>query len=371
MKLPSLNSARAFNGADHYMHRLDGVAPPTTSQSVSPRYWVLSRGLYAIRVLDLKDIPADKRAAALSLAAAGWNPFAQTRHYIITQSQSAILCAWDQQTVANAQALYALDAADVNVVPETALRESALPDITTNTPSISLSACMDGMAATAGSAGRMMAEQWWPDTPSTAVWQNFQRSVGLSPASRQDAPPLQMPAWRRAPIGYIHGAQQSATSSRERWALAIAAWILVLPTLWFANQWWQLNQRKAEAIAKLATTERELNATLGARGQAMASLDRASKLANLFAQPDNLTLFAIVQDVLVQTAQSKVLQLSEWDQRGAQLKLVFTAPAGGGASAATLVKAFEQVSTFRDVEVNIDGTRTIVNIRIVAAGAGK
>jgi hypothetical protein len=370
----SVGSGRAFSPAEHFLHRLDGVTPPSQRHAGGVRYWVLSRGLYAVRLMDLADIPTDKRAAAISLAALGWTPFADTRHYTIVEGQAALICAWDHQQVMNAQAAFDLDDDATSIVPETALRE---PLVGANTATASdereirMSACLDGVLASVGKGSRVEAEQWWPDTPTLPMWQNFLRSVGMSATARPDSLSVQTAAWRRAPVGARQGAAISTASTRERVALAVGAWLLVLPTIWYANQWWQVHQQKVAAQQTLAKTEAELNATLGARGQAIASLDRATRLAALFGQPDSLALFALVQDVLVQNGQSKLLQLAEWGQRGQELKLVFTAPQGGNVSAPLLVKAFEKVPSLQNVEVNVDGARTTVKLNVVPVSADK
>ena len=88
-------------------------------------------------------------------------------------------------------------------------------------------------------------------------------------------------------------------------------------------------------------------------------------MAALFNRPDNLLLFALVNDVLTQTTQSGTLQLAEWDLRGPQLKFALVAPGGGAPTATALVKALELAKTVRDVEVNVDGARIVVSLRVV------
>jgi hypothetical protein len=363
-----LGQARPFSEDVHYVHRVAGVTTPQQSKRSVQTYWVLSRALYTARIIELKDIPADKKSSAISLAATAWTPFANTTHYIIEQPNSVILCAWDSQVVTNAQALADVASDDVLVLPEMALRDYALPTTTADNQLIVFNA-LDGVVATVlsnmGNANRVEAEQWWLATPNAVEWQNFQRSLGIASDKRTELLVPQTTNWRKSPIGYLHGQKVGTTTLRERWVTAIAAWLLVIPTLWFANEWRQLHQLKTNAQTKLATTERELDATLGARGQAISGLDRATKIATLFSAPDNLATFSLVNNVLAQITQAGTLQLTDWDLRGSQLKMSLFAPTGNGPSATTIVKAFEKAQTLRDVEVNVDGSRTTITLKIV------
>jgi hypothetical protein len=361
---------RAFSDDEHYLHLVTGAIAPRQIKHSTQQYWVLSRALYTVRIIELKGIPADKKSSAISLAATAWTPFANTTHYIIEQQDSAILCGWDSQVVSNAQALADVMPDDVLVLPETALRDYALPIVATDNH-LMLYDGLDGVVAVVisnmGKTSRVEAEQWWSLTPNAVEWQNFQRSLGIANDKRTASLQTQKANWRKSPIGYLHGQKTSTTTSRERWVMAIAAWLLVIPTLWYANEWRQLHQLKTNAIAKLTATERELDATLGARGQAISGLDRATKLSALFSAPNNLAIFSLVNNVLAQITQAGTLQLTDWELRGSQLKMSLLAPSGNGPSATIIVKAFEKAQTLRDVEVNVDGSRTTITLKIVPA----
>ncbi len=362
-----LGQARAFAEDEHYLHLVAGVTAPRLIKRAAQQYWVLSRALYTVRIIELKGIPADKKSSAISLAAAAWTPFANTTHYIIEQHDGAILCAWDSEVVSNAQALAEVMPEDVQVLPETALRDYALSKATADNQPMAFSG-LDGVVAVVisntGKLSRVEAEQWWSVSPNAVEWQNFQRSIGND--KRNTAFQTQKLNWRKSSIGHLLGQKTSTTTSRERLVMAIAAWLLVIPTLWFANEWRQLHQLKTNAIAKLATTERELDATLGARGQAISGLDRATKISSLFSAPDNLAIFSLVNNVLAQITQAGTLQLTDWELRGSQLKMSLITPSGNGPSATTIVKAFEKAQILRDVEVNVDGSRTTITLKIVS-----
>jgi hypothetical protein len=368
LSLEQFGKGRPFAPTEHFLHLSNGITTPAVSTLGSKRFWVLSRACFAVRIIELKEVPVDKRSAALSLAAAAWTPFAATSHYIIMQTHSALLCAWDRDFVSNAQTQIDVEAADVTVIPEVALRSSAFME--TSAPNsadtkVALTQALEGIVATVGNRNGTSAEQWWPSAPPVASWLNFQRSVGVHADQRTDVSDVKPASWLHAPIGYALGQTENTTSMRERWMLAIAAWLLLIPTLWFGNEWRQLNQLKNTAERNLIATERELDSTLGARGQAIAGLDRVGKIANLFNQPDNLALFNLVNNVLAQISPSGTLQLVEWDLRGSQLKFVLNAPNGNGPTATTLVKAFEKAQSLRDVEVNVDGARTVVSVRVI------
>ncbi|MEI6736880.1 MAG: hypothetical protein WCL29_00205 [Pseudomonadota bacterium] len=373
----NLGSDQAFNLSEHYIHMDAGVrAPATRSRSLATTYWVLSRACYVVRIIDLKGVPASKRPTALALAQTAWTPFAETAHYVIPQQDSALLCAWNSAAITSAMSEVNVDAHNILVIPETALRfanaASDVANVFSDSSIVSLeqsvvvSEAIDGVVATVGTSNRITAEQWWPSAPTHTKWVNFQRCVGLPADIRTNEPALLSTGWRRTPVGYAGGTTRNTTSIREWWIVAVAAWILVIPTILVANEWRQLNTLKREAITKLVATERELDAALGARAQALAGLDRVTMLAALFGQPNSLMLFALVNDVLAQLVKADVLHLIDWDLRGQQLKFTIAAPNGGAPAATALIKAFEQTKILREVEVNVDGARTMLSMRIVS-----
>ncbi len=369
MKFGNFGHDSLFNPAEHFIHRVSDVMPPANgAQRSLPRYWVLSRALYAIRIINLKDVPASKRAAALTLAQAAWTPYVETAHYVIPQLDSALLCAWDIAAISNAQSRFDIDAHSITIIPEDALRAVLPPRRATSTmplnQTIVLVDALDGVVAVVMTGEQVTAEQWWPTPPSQTVWVNFLRGVGVDRDTHDEAPKPLTSTWRNTPIGHAGGSTQSTASTGERQLVMVAAWILIVPTIWLANDWRQLRSLTYDAQSRLLITERDLNATLGARTQALVGLDRANKLAALINQPDNLTLFALVNDVIAQTVKAGVLQMTEWELRGKQLKFVMLAPSGGAPSATQLVKAFEKISALSDVEVNTDGARTTVSFRI-------
>ncbi len=373
LRLPELSfgNSRTFNLAEHFVHRPTGVTAPTISvRSLTKKYWVLSRALYIVRIIDLRGVPASKRNAAIVLAQTAWTPFTETAHYVIPQQDRALLCAWNTAVVSTAQLQNDVDSENVTVLPEAALRLAPISSDDATALShpgqtVEIAEALDGVIATVAFATQITAEQWWPTIPSSASWLNFQRSSSLPADARSNLPPTQTIGWRRAPIGYSGGAMQNTTTAWEWRTIAIAAWLLVVPTIWYTNEWRQVFAMTNEARGKLSVTERELNATLGARAQALDGLDRARNMAALFNRPDNLLLFALVNDVLTQTTQSGTLQLAEWDLRGPQLKFALVAPGGGAPTATALVKALELAKTVRDVEVNVDGARIVVSLRVV------
>ncbi len=356
------------------MHRVAGVTTPSSTSKVRAKYWVLSRGLYATRLLPLADIPPKRQQGAIQLALAAWTPFADTAHHVIVEDNVAILCAWDRAMVNAAQAASNVDAdtsleATLTVIPESALREigGLAKQNAPGMPGVKFAAMLDGVSSLVINAGRVIDEQWWPTMPSANEWRNAQRRLALG-ATTTDVPNTPDAfAWRRMPMGYAGGQTVSTTSSREWLMVAFAAWLLAIPTIWLANDWRQIVVGKRDAEVRLAQTEKELDATLSSRGLALSSLARVEKLAAIFGQPDSFMLFAQVNEVIAQVVKAGTLQLVDWDYRDQRVKMTMAAPNGGAPAATALVVAFEKVPTWRDVQVNADGNRLRIEFNIVPA----
>jgi hypothetical protein len=375
--LPSgLSRAQPFAPEDHYLQTLAGVTVPGTARAAArARYWVLSRGLYLSRQLSLTNIESKRRTAAIQLALAGWTPFADTAHYIVQDSERATLYAWDRALVRAAQSSHVNEdaAATLDVIPESALRIWRPSD--NGAANLQLVPMLDGVSAVVTRAGTITYEQWFANMPNAAEWQNFQRTIGLESEARS-AEPLSVSnasAWRREPIG-ISANQVAQTGSQREWLMvAIAAWLLMIPTIWLLNDWRQIAIAKRDAIARLADTERALDATITSRGAALASMARAEKLSAIYQQPDTLLLFAQTNETLGNIVKAGNIQMTEWDYRASQLRFVLTPPASGSASTlpagTALIKAFENIPTWRDVQANVDGSRVTVTARIMPTAA--
>jgi hypothetical protein len=363
----NLRGNKPFVVGEHFRQTRSGVDAPVgwTLGSAPPAgaRWILSRGCYAVRNLELAAVPSAKREAAIRLAIAGWTPFAETAHYIVPNGESALLCAWDAAETGRQIATYAPDA-EIEVVPEAALRplnSASSPVI----PAALLVPSLDGCVGVVAVKDRTLAEQWWPDLPTPLNWRNFLRGAGLETAADNILPPLEVGGWRQTPIGYPANRRATTVSAAEMFGIWLVAILLAVPTAWYANELRQVAALKRAASERLLATERDLDAVLTAREAALTTQDRAAKLAELFDQPDHLQLFATVNDVLTQSGAQASLQLADWEVRAQQLKFTLVANSGTPPAATVLVRALERVQTFRDVEAKVDGSRVNVTLRLL------
>jgi hypothetical protein len=229
---------------------------------------------------------------------------------------------------------------------------------------------LDGVSALVSVNGAITHEQWFSRAPDPHEWQNFQRSIALPESARQSGSLTVSDAlpWRREAIGRSGETLATTGSAREWMWVAIVAWLLMLPTLWLANDWRNTWQGKRDAATRLAETEQSLNATIVSREAALGAIARTEKLASLYQQPDNLLVLAEANEVLGTIAKANTIQLTEWDLRAGQLRFVLTPPAGASASTmppgTTIIKAFEKLPTWRDIQANVEGARTVVSARI-------
>jgi len=374
-----LRGGRPFVLSEHFQQTRHGVTTPEVrggGQNRGPTFWVLSRACYAVKFLDLGAVPVSKRDSAINLAIAGWRPFTNTAHYVIPDGQAALLCAWDADTTTQLIGAQSPAAAQVRAVPESALRRAS--ETTTALAGTSqtkaelhqaLEGCV-GVVTLSGSGGRSLAEQWWPDAPTTPQWRNFLRSAGLGDETNTIAPAPINKGWGSQPRGYQANETNHTSSPREVLALSIAAFLLALPTLWYANELRQIYVLKQDASQRLQSTEKDLDVVLGARELALSTQDRAMQLGRLLNKTDPLALFEIVNNIVLQNSASGALQLGDWDLRSQQLKFSLVAASGSPPAATALVKALERVPIFRDVEAKTDGGRVNITLQVVAPQAG-
>jgi hypothetical protein len=335
--------------------------------------WVLSRGCYTVRILDLANVPAAKREAAIRLATTGWSPFADTSHYVIPTREGALLCAWDTTLVAGAMTQATIAAENVRVIPESALRTAVEPTTQRSGQQQSreqLFCALDGYTGAILNADVAVAEQWWPTLPAPSHWQNFLRSAGIEGSPDTLPPEPQNTGWRNQPVGYPANSQVTNFSAAEALAVWIIAFALTMPTLWYGNQLRQIYTAKQDSAERLRQTERDLDSVLSAREVALSTQDRAVKLAELLNQVDHINLFALINTIVMQNAAPNTLQLGDWEVRPQTLKFSLLATAGTPPAATTLVKALERVPIFRDVEAKLDGSRINVTLKLIPSGTG-
>jgi hypothetical protein len=363
---PGILGDKPFQLDQHFRQTRGGVQTPAGWRDAASAsegvLWVLSRACYVVRFLDLAAVPAAKRDAAIRLAAAGWLPYPETAHYAIPDGERVLLCAWDAGDVARQFSEVGLSPDRLTIIPEAALRDSS--DMLVGALS-RIEKALDGVVGCIVLGKHRAAEQWWPDLPSADHWRNFLRSAGAEVTDTEALPVVQDTAWRSKPAGFALGAPPATASASEQLAVWIAALLLAVPSLWYLNDLRQVEMLKAATAARLATTEKELDAVLSARESALETQSRAMKLAGLVSPADPIQLFAIINEVLGQIKGQAALQLSDWELRGGALKFTLIASSGAPPAPTTLVKAFEKVESFRDVEAKSDGTRVSVSMRVV------
>ena len=333
--------------------------------------WLLSRGCYATRILDLANVPVAKRDSAIRLAIAGWSPFADTSHYIIPTPQGAILCAWESKLVLQRGEQLGVAPDNVRVIPETALRREVEKSSTTsaqNQPYAHLFAALDGYIGAVLNADRTLAEQWWPELPTRSHWQNFLRSAGLAAAAETLPPEPKNTTWRSQAIGYPANTQASNFSTTEALAVWFIAVALTIPTVWYGNQLRQIYAATQESGERLRQTEKDLDSVLRSRELALSTQDRAMKLAGILDPVEHLRIFTLINNVVTQNSWQDSVQLNEWEVRPQTLKFSLVAIAGTPPAATTLVKALEKVQIFRDVEAKLDGSRINVTLKLAPIG---
>jgi len=369
---------RAHSGLtldEHYRQTSDGVSSP--EQSSRRTYWILSRSLYRVKTIALSNVAANRRAAAIQLELTAWTPFRQTAHYVIPQGAGgthALLMAWDKDAVEGAQVEAGVAEQGLPVIPEDAFKSFAA--MSSDGDGISVHSCLDGVEAIVMHHGVVAASQWWHAPPNQIVWTNFRRiqsAAATAPeaASRDEMFPSPLAArWLARPAGYARGQSYAPDAQRETWIVAAAALLLVIPSVWFANDFRRHAQALTTAEKRLASTEQELDGLLGARGNAVGSLARAARFDVAFNQIDALSVFAEVSRTLGAISKPGALVLTEWDWRpdgsdlrSKRLKMIFTTT-GSAPAATALVKAFEANPAFRDVQVNGEGSRLSVELRV-------
>lgn len=360
------NLERSFRQTRRGLERPDGISSVEDASS-GDNIWLLSRGCYTVRILDLANVPAAKREQAIRLAIAGWSPFTETAHYIIPNDRGAKLCAWDGAMVADVMAQAGVQRDAMRVIPESALRLEAALDKRENTASAQLLAALDGYTGSVTGGGSTLAEQWWPELPTASQWQNFLRGAGVDASAVLGDPAPRTESWRSQPVGYPADREVTSFSTNEAIGIWIVALALTIPTIWYANQLRLTYAAKFDTSERLRQTEKDLDSVLSSREAALGTQDRAKKLAELLDTVDHLQLFALINDIVMQNAAPNSLQLTDWEVRPTLLKFSLIATVGTPPAASTLVKALERVQTFRDVEARLDGSRINVTLRLIPA----
>lgn len=363
----SVGKLPPFDPAQHYVVRRDAITPPISVHATNPPIWVVSRACCACRFVDLTQVPLQKRDGALKLAALGWAPYADAAFHVLMQKRFAVIYAWDRSRIRQSQLEAGVKPELQTTVPESALIGFDVSPAGTNEGARHLinQTLLEGAVSRVYLGTELVAEQWWPSMPADGSpdWSNFIRSVGI--AADATPSPLSAPRWLVQPAGHDPLRVQAIIPPRERIALFAVGLIMLIATVWYANAWRLAASAVADAEASLAKTEKELNASLAARNAALTSQTRVDAIARLLDRPYALGILGVTTDLLTQATGNSPLQVEEWDLRGTQLRIVISSTALPPAT--TLVKAFEKVKTFQDVEATMDGTRLTLTAKVNAS----
>lgn len=301
--------------------------------------WVLARPLYRFHTFDLTQVPTKNRTQALGLELAQWTPFANSGYYVGWQGQQALVWAWDADKVGPAIAAQGLKAQRVQILPETVLQ-------TPFQDGLCLSRCHQGCEGQLWRQGHLQHSRWWSQTPSPHEWLMFQRDAGIAPTEQQNQPPAPRvaPLTATAPWVNRQGSADNQAAQLERLIFTLGAFLLLLPTFWYAFSLYKVQQSTAQLHEQQAQLQSEVAPITKARSQALDDLARINALRALAPYPEQLTLMAKITQVLPQDKST----IKDWDFQSGQLKITLTS--SGDISTTNLIGLLQQAGPFRDVK---------------------
>jgi hypothetical protein len=365
--------AANFDIRKHYRHGKSGVvAPSEGGRNARNTYWIVNRSLLRLKFVALNGVPERKIPEALRLETLSWVPFATSDYYaeVMTSIDGSAPCAcitaWDRDSVEIAQTAQGINLLETNqllkVIPENALQtgiDNGLRLLGDND---------DGLEVQVWERGILRHSRWWPTPPDAAQWQNFQRSAGFESSNRvEQLPAVSKPVWRIKPNGFTlaqsaDGAS-SGISTAEALGVAVAAFLLVVPTIWVANSWWTL-RRAADAESVRATAaQQQVSGLLDARNLALEQAGQAATLHGLFMAPDVSTILTEIAERFNETAKNGTFQIQEFEVRDAKLRLVVAVIAP--PSATSVIKAFEFGDRLKNVQIAVESNRWIITANVM------
>ena len=303
----------------------------------------VARALCRFRWIGCAGVPPAERQAYVRLQLLAWSPFADSSYALATADDGVMAFAWDQRAFEQRALAAGLPAQAAHTLPETLL----LP---AHEHGVVLQACSLGVEGQFWRAGRLVASRWWPETPDTAAWLNFQRSAGVPPQAQLPQPPHidgdAPPAGLDEPWVPVATLSSMLERARLHWHLAAAVLLaaLLLPTLWLAHAHWRVARDIEALAAEKAQLTEQAQPVLTARSQAMAALTQLDALAATADHPDALLLL----DHLAAQWSPDGSRLRSLELNGRRLRLVMTVPAGG-ASRIAYVRALEGGGWLHDV----------------------
>lgn len=224
----------------------DGAGEP---QTVARRWlpWphrsgtALPRRLCRYRLVPLPDVPPRHQVAALQTQLIAWSPFPAASYLVAFHRQHAVV--------------FARPTGDAALAPTSGTQPEPLFQPPPAADGLRLVACSEGVDGQYWQDGLLRASRWWPQAPTTAEWQNFQRGARVADDHRQASPPaiVNLPRTRRPWLRLTELADlTSAPRRREQALLAIGSFLMLLPTAWFGMEWLTLAERQQQLDGEVA-----------------------------------------------------------------------------------------------------------------------
>lgn len=244
--------------------------------------WVALRGECQYRQHDFSGIPSRQRAAAAALHVKRYLPNANAIARIGWQGAIAHFWIWEKP-------LPAAQKGRIRWIPESALRRPVIAN------GQHLVRCQSGVEGQVWSDGRLIASQWWPDTPAAENWQRFLRGAGI-PLDKSPA----MPAIEQLPLmPYPWPVMQADRGG----AFANAEYVIWVGTLsllaaaaaWQAaslDTWFSLREKQTAQLDALRASSATI---LEGRETADAA---SAELANLEKLHRGLSDYVLVADIV-------------------------------------------------------------------------
>lgn len=302
---------------------------------VAPEPWsvqVVARALCRYRFVPFDGLAGADRLGHLSVQLRAWAPFADAEYAVALGESGAMVYAWDREAFLARSRLGGVPTLPGRVLPEGFL----LPH---HAEGVHLHHCIAGVEARVFRRGELVATRGWPSTPDTSAWQNFLRSNGVADAGQHAAQPTEDASanWLDAPWGNPALFRDLLDRPRVRLhqAVAIAALLLLLPTVWLSKSLVSAGSRIDDLAAERRALENTAGPLMGAREEALAGLASLEALHAAVDRPNPVALLATLSRQLPDDG--TLLRELEWDDRTLRLVL---AP-GPSASRTTLVKALE------------------------------
>lgn len=336
-----------------FLQGIDRVERPS-SQFGLPQ-WVISRALYRFKKFDLSQVPPAERSRALQLELTQAAPFRNSAHYIGWQGGRALVWTWDEDRIGQAVRSGKLNANRLRILPETLLHSPVQEGLR-------LVRCIDGFEGQFWHQSLLEQSRWWAQLPSAEEWLMFQRDCSLAPEKQQTVPPAaDSMALGRQPWLGLSSLEVSAIEFKERLALACAAMLLLVPSLWYGVGLYKLEKRAQEHQATLERLREQAEPISMARGQALDYLARIRELESIRPHPEQLVVLSRLAESLPNDGSFVRL----WDFQGGKLKIVLAST--GDIAAAPLIDALQKSGVFLNVTAQSGTASNVLALQMEVA----